>query len=133
MMPPFLNSLGPITDWLGGMMLGPLIKKYDAINQASSAAKVTVIAFPRSDQVCMSIFCCCKAHLNAHCQLVHLVFQQDILRISLQILPAFGLLLLIIVDGPVRRTKLLAICGRPSRVTMAMSWEVSPMQTSPWP
>ena len=44
MMPPFLHSLGPITDWLGGMMLGPLINKYDPINQASSVAKVLLNA-----------------------------------------------------------------------------------------
>lgn len=63
MIPPFLNSLGPITDWLGGMMLGPLIKKYDAINQASSAAKVTLVASLRGDQFRMSILCCCKAQI----------------------------------------------------------------------
>ena len=40
-MPPVLNSLGPITDWLSGIMFGPVIKKYDAVNKASSAAKVS--------------------------------------------------------------------------------------------
>ena len=40
-MPPVLNSLGPITDWLSGILFGPVIEKYDAVNKASSAAKVS--------------------------------------------------------------------------------------------
>ncbi len=38
-MPPVLNSLGPITDWL--ILFGPVIEKYDAVNKASSADKVS--------------------------------------------------------------------------------------------
>ncbi len=47
-MPPVLNSLGPITDWLSGILFGPVIQKYDAVNKASSAAKVSHKASPLS-------------------------------------------------------------------------------------
>ena len=40
MMPPILNSLGPITDWLSSRQIGAFSVKYDEVSRASSAAKV---------------------------------------------------------------------------------------------
>ena len=40
MMPPILNSLGPITDWLSSRNIGSFSAKYDEVSRASSAAKV---------------------------------------------------------------------------------------------
>ncbi|CAL5224600.1 g7311 [Coccomyxa viridis] len=39
MMPPILNSLGPITDWLSSRQIGAFSAKYDEVSRASSAAK----------------------------------------------------------------------------------------------
>ncbi|CAL5224599.1 g7310 [Coccomyxa viridis] len=39
MMPPILNSLGPITDWLSSRRIGALRAKYDSFSKASSATK----------------------------------------------------------------------------------------------
>ena len=40
MMPPIVNSLGPITDWLSSRRIGALNAKYEDFSKASSAAKV---------------------------------------------------------------------------------------------
>ena len=40
MMPPILNSLGPFTDWLSGIMFKGLLSKYKDVSNATSAAKV---------------------------------------------------------------------------------------------
>ena len=40
MMPPILNSLGPITDWLSSRNIGAFSAKYNEVSRASSAAKV---------------------------------------------------------------------------------------------
>ena len=40
MMPPIVNSLGPITDWLSSRRIGSLSAKYKGSSRASSAAKV---------------------------------------------------------------------------------------------
>jgi len=40
MVPPVLNSLGPITDWLSSKMINSFSTKYDEVSRASSAAKV---------------------------------------------------------------------------------------------
>ena len=45
LMPPFLSYFGPITDWLSGIMFGPVIEKYDAVNKASSAVKVSLLVY----------------------------------------------------------------------------------------
>lgn len=39
-MPPILNSLGPITDWLSSRRISSFSTKYDEASRASSAAKV---------------------------------------------------------------------------------------------
>ena len=40
MMPPIVNSLGPITDWLSSRRIGSLSAKYEGFSRASSSAKV---------------------------------------------------------------------------------------------
>ena len=44
MMPPVLNSLGPLTDWLSSMMYSGIASKYDELSKASSLAKVVTLA-----------------------------------------------------------------------------------------
>ena len=44
MMPPVLNSLGPLTDWLSSMVFAGLASKYDELSKASSFAKVMTLA-----------------------------------------------------------------------------------------
>ena len=39
-MPPIVNSLGPITDWLSSRRIGGLSAKYEGFSKASSTAKV---------------------------------------------------------------------------------------------
>lgn len=41
-MPPILNSLGPITDWLSGMLFKGFRSKYEDVSKATSSAKVGV-------------------------------------------------------------------------------------------
>ena len=45
-MPPVLNSLGPITDWLSGILFGPVIQQCDAVNRASSVASSAKVSLP---------------------------------------------------------------------------------------
>lgn len=40
MMPPIVNGLGPITDWLSSRRIGSFSAKYEEFSRASSAAKV---------------------------------------------------------------------------------------------
>ena len=55
MMPPVLNSLGPFTDWLSGMVFGSLASKYDELSKASSFSKVIILVW------CQLLTMCAKA------------------------------------------------------------------------
>lgn len=56
-MPPVINSLGPITDWLGSMMFKPMIAKYDEISRASSVAKVLLATISNRQRRCEAVGC----------------------------------------------------------------------------
>ena len=45
MMPPVLNSLGPLTNWLSSMMVGGIASKYDELSRASNSAKVISLGY----------------------------------------------------------------------------------------
>ena len=49
-MPPFLSSMGPITDWMSGVMFGPAIGKYAAVDKATGAVKVSRAALEQLQQ-----------------------------------------------------------------------------------